>query len=162
MQPKKPGIEQLLTSLAGAPGIIAGLTAGLSEAQLHAAPSPGEWSANQVLAHLRACADVWDGCMARIINEEMPTIRAVSPRTYMRRTDYPELDFQPSLGAYTLQRGELLKLLESLAPEAWRRSATVIGVGKPFVHTVLSYADRLASHERQHLRQMENTAGALK
>ena len=161
MSPNTPAIEPLLTALAGAPLRIAELTASLTEAQLHAAPSPGEWSANELLAHLRACADVWGGCMARIINEEMPTIRAVSPRTYIRRTDYLQLDFKPSLQAFTLQREELLKVLRSLDPAAWLRSVTVIGVGKPYVHTVRSYAVRLESHERQHVKQIGQTANML-
>jgi hypothetical protein len=40
---------------------LAKLTAGLAPAQLHTAPSVGEWSANEVLAHLRACNEVWGG-----------------------------------------------------------------------------------------------------
>ena len=60
-------IEQILTLLAEAPPRIAALTAGLAPAQLHAAPNPGEWSANEVLAHLRACADMWGNCIATII-----------------------------------------------------------------------------------------------
>jgi hypothetical protein len=51
-------IEQVLTALAETPPRIAALTAGLAPAQLHAAPSPGEWSSNEVLAHLRACTDL--------------------------------------------------------------------------------------------------------
>ena len=43
----------------------------------------------------------------------------------------------------------------SLAPETWSRTATVTGAGKPFVHTVHSYAQRLAIHERPHVKQIE-------
>lgn len=154
--------EQLLAALSAAPGRFAEVTAGLSEEELHAAPSPGEWSVHELLAHLRACADVWGGCIGRVLSEDKPAIRALSPRTYIRRTNYLDLDFAPSLQAYTLQRGELVRLLKGLEPEAWERQATVTGVGKPYVHTVLSYAERLESHERQHLRQIEQTASALR
>jgi hypothetical protein len=47
-------IEQILTLLAETPSHITALTAGLAPAQLHTAPSPGEWSARDVLAHLLA------------------------------------------------------------------------------------------------------------
>ena len=47
-------LEQILTTLAETPPRIAEFTVGLTEAQLHAAPGSGEWSANEVLAHLRA------------------------------------------------------------------------------------------------------------
>src|SRR5690348_494140 len=51
-------IEQMLALLAAAPPRLAALTTDLAPAQLRTAPTPGEWSANEVLAHLRACADV--------------------------------------------------------------------------------------------------------
>jgi hypothetical protein len=162
MSLQKPVIDKILRALAEAPERLAGLTAGLSEAQLHTAPAPGEWSANELLAHLRACADVWGRCIARIIQEDKPTIRAISPRTFIRQTDYLKLDFQPSLQAYTLQRAELVKVLQRLEPEAWSRSATVTGVGKPFVHTVQTYVERLIIHERTHLKQIESTTGAVR
>jgi hypothetical protein len=60
-------VEQVLTMLAETPPRIAMLTAGLAPAQLHSAPNDGEWSANDTLAHLRACADVWGSCIATMI-----------------------------------------------------------------------------------------------
>ena len=107
-------IEQILTRLAEAPRRIAALTAGLGPAQLHTACSTGEWSANDVLAHLRSCSDMWGDCMARIIAEDRPTIRAINPRTWIKKTDYPELEFRPSLRSFTTQRANLLAMLEQL------------------------------------------------
>ena len=52
-------IEQILTLLAATPARLADLTDDLPPAQLLAPPEPGEWSARDVLAHLRACADMW-------------------------------------------------------------------------------------------------------
>jgi hypothetical protein len=49
-------IEQILTILAENPPHIAGLAASLTPARLR--PSPDEWCANEVLAHLHACAAV--------------------------------------------------------------------------------------------------------
>ncbi len=74
-------IEQILTLLTETPRRIAALTAGLAPAQLHATPNHGEWSANDVLAHLRACADVWGKCIAAILAQDTPTLRAVNPTT---------------------------------------------------------------------------------
>ena len=105
-------IAQILTILAVTPPRLAALTEGLTAAQLQAAPSPEEWSANEVLAHLRACADVWGECIARVINEDRPTIKALSPRTWIDRTDYRTQDFRPSLHAFTAQRADLLALLD--------------------------------------------------
>jgi hypothetical protein len=146
--------EQVLTLLAETPARISTLTAALPPDQLHTSPSPDEWSANAVLAHLRACADIWGGCIAAMIAEERPMLRAVNPRTWITRTDYRELEFRPSLRAFAEQRADLLAVLEPLPPEGWSRAATVTGAGKALERTVLFYARWLAGHEQPHVKQI--------
>jgi hypothetical protein len=148
------GIEQVLTLLAETPTRIAALTAGLTPPQLRAAPKPDEWSANEVLAHLRACADVWGNCIGTMLAEDKPTLRAVNPRTWINKTDYVELEFRPSLKSFTAQRADLLAVLKPLPPKGWSRSATVTGAGAVLHRTVLFYAQWLAGHERPHVKQI--------
>lgn len=160
--PEKPlPIEQILTMLAEAPPRLAALTAGLTPEQLRVAPAPGEWSANEVLAHLRACADVWGDCMIRIV-QGAPRLRAVNPRAWIKQTDYLDQEFRPSLQTFTTQRAELLATLGSLAPEAWARAATITGAGKPLVRTVHSYAQWMATHERPHVKQIGRIADTIR
>lgn len=154
-------IEQVLTVLAATPPRITALTAGLVSAQLHTAPAPNEWSANEVLAHLRACADMWGNCIVEMIAHDRPTLRAVNPTTWINKTDYREQAFQPSLHAFTTQRTDLLAVLEPLAPEGWSRAATVTGAGKVLERTVLLYAQWLARHERPHLKQIERIVNTM-
>ena len=146
--------EQVLNLLAETPPRLEALTAGLAAAQLRAVPNDDAWSANDVLAHLRACADVWGDCIAAILAEERAMLRAVNPRTWIMRTDYRELEFQPSLRAFTAQRAELLAVLEPLPADDWLRAATVTGAGQVLERTVLSYARWLAEHERPHVKQI--------
>ena len=162
MSSKSPTTEQVLTLLAATPPRLAALTNVLTPVQLRTAPAPDAWSANEVLAHLRACADVWGGCIAAILAEDAPTLRAVNPRTWITRTDYPDLDFHPSLRAFADQRADLLAVLEPLPPEGWARSATVTGAGKPLQRTVFSYAKWLAEHERPHIKQIERIVTTLR
>ena len=161
MPDKTLTVEQILAMLRETPGRIAALTAGLTPAQLRAAPAHGEWSANEVLAHLRACADVWGGCIGVILAQDTPTLRAVDPRTWMAQTDYPAQAFAPSLDAFTTQRAALLAVLEPLTPDGWSRSANVTGAGKPLVRTVQSYAAWLARHERPHVKQIQRIVTRL-
>jgi hypothetical protein len=116
---------------------------------------PGEWSANEVLAHLRACADVWGGCISTILAEEHSTIRAVNPRTWIEQTDDVDLQFEPSLQAFAAQRTELVAVLEPLETSDWSRTATITGAGRPLERTVQFYATWLARHEQTHLKQIE-------
>ena len=150
-------IDQVLIQLAEQPKEIAALTADLPRARLHRSPTRGEWSLNDVLAHLRSCADMWGKYMATIIADDRPTIRAMNPRTWIKHTNYPALEFAPSFRAYTKQRAELLALLRPLPKASWSRSAIVTGAGKPRERTVLEYAQWLANHERSHVKQIERT-----
>ncbi|MCA9948524.1 MAG: hypothetical protein KDE48_02675 [Anaerolineales bacterium] len=56
MANKRLPIEKILTLLMTSPQTAAELTAVLTPTQLRTAPGEGEWSATQVLAHLRSCA----------------------------------------------------------------------------------------------------------
>jgi hypothetical protein len=149
-------IEQILSMLAAVPPRIAALAAGLTEGQLHTGPSDGEWSANDVLAHIRSCADVWGNYIATILAEDRPVIRAVSPRTWIKKTDYLELDFGLSLRSFASQRAALLAVLEPLSPETWSRAATVMKAGNLVERTMLFYAQGMATHEQAHLEQIES------
>ena len=111
MYDRKLTIEQNLAMLAATPSRIADLTQPLSPVQLLTPPEPGEWSARDVLAHLRACADMWGKYIVLILNEDRPTFKAVNPTTWIKQTDYLEQEFQPSLQAFTIQRAELLDVL---------------------------------------------------
>ena len=155
-------VEQILTALAEGPPRITEYTAGLTSTQLHAAPVPGEWSANEVLAHLRSCADVWGDCIATIIDQDKPTIRAVNPRTWITRTDYPEQQFGSSLQSFTSQRTALLAVLEALSTKAWSRAATVTGAGKTLQRTLHSYAEWIAEHESPHVKQIQRIASTMR
>ena len=134
---------------------LAAVTEGVKRSQLHAAPEIGEWSPNEVLAHLRACCDVWGGNIAKILAEEHATFGGVNPRTWIKRTDYAERPFDESLRAFAAQREELLATLDALSPGEWERSATVTSYGQSKQKTVRSYASKLAQHERIHVRQIE-------
>ena len=154
-------IEQVLTLLAETPPRIAALTAGLTPAQLRITPKPDGWSVNEVLAHLRACADVWGGCIVVMIAADTPTLRAVNPLTWIKKTDYLELETRPSLGSFATQRADLLAVLGPLPTVDWSRAATVTGAGKVLERTVMFYAQWLARHERQHVKQVESIINAI-
>jgi DinB superfamily len=136
---------------------------GLTPVQLHTAPEPGSWSVNDVLAHLRACHDVFGGNILRIVAEDTPTFKGVTPRALIRRTNYPEWEFRTSFEAFARQRAELLAVLEPLPPDGWARIARVTGMlGETYERSVLYYAARMARHEWPHLRQIGRIVTAVR
>ena len=160
MAKELPTSQQILTTLAENPKRIAALTAALAPAQLRTRPRDG-WSANDVLAHLRSCADVWGDYIAAMLAEDAPTLRGVDPRTRIKRTNYPELEFRTSLRSFAKQRADLLAVLVPLPLKAWSRGATITGGGSARQRTVHAYAHSLARHERAHLKQIARIVQAV-
>lgn len=162
MAEKSLSTQEVLTLLAAGPKRIATLTTGLTPVQAQTRPEPEEWSVNEILAHLRSCADVWGNCIRTILAQTTSTLKAVNPTTWIHQTDYSQQDFSRSLQAFTTQRAELLTVLEPLTPEEWSRSVIVTGAGKPLERTVFFYAQWLARHERTHFKQFDKTVKAVR
>jgi len=147
--------ENVLRLLAATPRRIASLSRGVEISKLHFSPHQGSWSANDILAHLRACADVWGKSIVEMITQDHPKLRYISPRSWIRKTDYLELEFRGSLKAFSDQRRELLRVLKGLAIKDWSRSATFTATTRGREQTVFSYACRIAEHEDKHCDQIE-------
>jgi hypothetical protein len=151
--------DQILTLLSATPKEIARLARGRSDRQLHRKPAPDAWSARDIVAHLRACAEVWGGSIRRMLTQDHPTIRYVSPRGWIRRTDYLEESFEASLREFSQTRAGLIEALSALDTAGWSRGATFTGTTLGRVATVLSYARRIAEHEVGHIDQIRRTLG---
>lgn len=148
-------IEQIMAQLASTPSELERKTTGLSDDQLRMRPDENTWSIAEIIAHLRACADMWgDRRILTMVVKDRPTIKTISPITWLKGTNYRAVDVTESLQAFAVQRTKLLYALESLSPNGWTRSATITGAGKPFEVTIHIEGDAIARHERQHIRQI--------
>ena len=130
------------------------LTDGVSQKRLSTVTDYG-WSVNDQLAHLRACHDVLGGNMLRIVREDHPSWKGLSPRSWQVKTDYFEWKFGPAFDVFRAQRAELLEVLEPLAVDAWERTATVSAPpGRVYEYSLLYYGDWMARHEQSHVKHM--------
>ena len=155
--------DKIIATLREGPGRIEVAMQGLSDDQLASHPEENEWSPNEILVHLRACADVWgDVRVIRMLAEDEPVIRAVNPKRWARETNYSEMRFRQSLAEFRSQRERLLSRLTFLTLEQWQRGAMFTGGGAPRHYTVHTEADALARHERAHLRQIEHRCQLLR
>ena len=150
-------IRAVLTTLSATPKEIARIARGCSVRQLHRKPEAEAWSAREIVAHLRACAEVWGRGIERMLAEDHPTIRYVSPRGWIKRTDYLQQSFHDSLADFSHRRVTLVKTLSGLDALGWSRGATFTATTLGREASVLSYARRIADHEVQHLSQLHRT-----
>ena len=125
---------------------------GRDEARLQFKADKTAWSANEILAHLRSCADLWTHSIYAMLAENEPTFSDINERKWAKVTKYAELPFRESFQAFSLQRQNLLRVLKALPFEAWERSAIIF----ERKHTIFTQTRRMAKHEMAHLEQIEN------
>jgi hypothetical protein len=144
-------IEKYLAMLAETPRCIAACSSAVVPSQLTTAPGPREWSALEILAHLRACDDAWSYSIYAMLTQEQPTLTLPDERRWSKVLGYASQDFQLSLQTFSLKRAELIAVLQGLEAEAWNRTANIEGR----THSVFSQARRMALHEQAHCNQIE-------
>lgn len=162
MDPSAREVRETLRQLRLTPQYFKRTSSGLTDAQLRRPPDNDSWSVNEVLAHLRGCADVQGGWIARMLAEDGPTVRYASPRTGMRKADYAGQDFQASLRGFARQRTALARTLSSLVVGEWSRGASFTGTTPGWTQTVFDVARGVAAHEQGHFRQIAGAAPSPK
>jgi DinB superfamily len=143
-------IENYLTIISETPQQIAQAAKGREEARLQFKPDGKSWSANDILAHLRSCADLWTHSIYAMLAENKPVFSDIDERKWAKVTRYDELSFAESLHAFSLQRENLLRVLKALPFESWERSAIIF----ERKHTVFTQTRRMAKHETEHREQI--------
>lgn len=155
-------VDEIMAILPATVPRIAHLRDRLTDEQLAAAPEPGEWSATVLLAHLRAAQDVLGTNILRIVREDRPAWKRLSPRQRQRTSGYNDWAFGPAFEAFERGRAELLAVLAPLPPGDWERVAVVtVAPGRSLEQTARFFGDWLAGHEREHLEQLERAVGAV-
>jgi hypothetical protein len=152
MKKIKPSeIQKYLDILEQTPRHIAHCSRNVAKNRLYASSETNEWSIVEVLAHLRACDDVWVHTIFAMLLADRPNLPRFHPRDWEKLTRYDQLDFYESLRVFTLKRAECLTVLKKLSSEQWSRNGIIDGRN----HSVFSQVRRLALHEAGHYDQIE-------
>src|ERR1051325_710473 len=118
-------IEKYLRIISETKQQIAQAAKGLQEARLQFKADSKSWSVNDILAHLRSCADLWTHSIYAMLAEQEPRFSDINERKWAMVTRYAERPFHESFQVYSLQRENLLRVLNSLPFESWERSAII-------------------------------------
>jgi uncharacterized damage-inducible protein DinB len=142
----------VIPSLAVMPRLLRAFCGDATSDQVWAAPKPGEWSIGDVVRHLLAADQrVFLPRLDRMLAEARPTFASVEDVLAVDR------ELASLLDAFASTRGALVRLLEPLAPEAWRRE----GVVPRGPVSVASYASIVAEHDIEHRRQIHDLRQGL-
>ena len=145
-------IEKYLRLLEETTHRIDAASKGIDDMRLQFKPDKKSWSANDILAHLRSCSDLWTHSIYAMLAEHEPVFSDIDERKWAKVTRYAELPFAESFQAFSLQRENLLRVLKSLPFESWEKSAIIFERN----HTVFTQARRMAKHENEHCKQIES------
>jgi len=143
-------IQEVLRVLSNTSRQLPALIAGFDDAYLHTKLGKNIWSVAEILAHLRACADVWTFSIYAILTEDLPILPDINERKWAKITSYANLPIALCLQAFTLQREELMRVLDDLPFDGWERQALIF----ERKHSVFSQVRRMALHEQEHLEQI--------
>jgi DinB superfamily len=116
------------------------------------APAPGQWSACEVLAHIRSVDAILAPYIVLLTALDKPTFYGLDERELAERAGYLDDDLETALTTFTLRREELIRLLERLDAVGWQRESTNTAYGR---FTIADYARHLAAHEEEHLPEIE-------
>lgn len=144
-------VQKYLGILSKTPQQIALAVKEFDEESLQFRANTKSWSANDILAHLRSCADLWTHSIYAMLAENEPVFSDIDERKWAKVTRYAELRFHRSFQAFSLQRESLVIVLKDLPFDSWERSALIFERR----HTVFTQTRRLAKHETEHLEQLK-------
>jgi hypothetical protein len=145
-------IAELLARLAAMPARFAAACGRFEEADAVMHPAAGEWSPEEVLAHLRAAHDITEPRILAILTRDNPPLPAFDERRWQEVACYLALPMTESLETLRLRRLELVQALHALPAAAWMRTGRHEERG-PL--TVLEIAQDIAFHDEEHCIQVE-------
>ena len=148
--PTQEQVNDLLTRLAAVPQTIASIFGDHSDAEL-TAQRDGEWSAAEVLAHLRAADDIQAYRAYAILVRDDAPLPAFDERRWAEVVGYAALPVRETLAVYAGKRGELAAMLRRATPEQWDRTCLHETRGAV---TLWDQVTNLVEHEEEHFDQL--------
>ena len=124
----------------------------VSDAQLTKRPDPKNWSAKEVVCHVR---DIEESFMMRflsIVAMDDPKFLPVEPDRWAVERQYQRNDVQEALAALRTRREETLRFLRGLKPEQWERGGIHATRGRM---TLKDFVELMAWHDDNHLDQLK-------
>ena len=150
-----PGMATLDEQLARMERTIndyAAVVKNVSDAQLTKRPDPKNWSAKEVICHVR---DIEESFMMRFLSimaMDDPKFLPVEPDRWAVDRQYQRNDVQEALAAFKTRREETLRFLRGLKPEQWERGGIHATRGRM---TLKDFVELMAWHDDNHLDQLK-------
>jgi hypothetical protein len=134
-----------------APGVLAGLIAGVPVQKLTGRPAPGKWSVCEILAHLAEDELTSSWRYRQMIENPGVVLAGFDQDLWARLGDYNGWPPEDALQMFRLLRQANLRMLTQLTSDQWECHGVHAERGSM---TVRALARHMAGHDRNHIDQI--------
>ena len=124
----------------------------VSDAQLTKRPDPKNWSAKEVVCHVRDTEESFMMRFLSIMAMDDPKFLPVEPDRWAVERQYQRNDVQEALAALKTRREETLRFFRGLKTEQWERGGIHATRGRM---TIKDFVELMAWHDDNHLDQLK-------
>jgi uncharacterized damage-inducible protein DinB len=124
----------------------------VSDAQLTKRPDPTNWSAKEVICHVRDTEESFMMRFLSIMAMDDPKFLPVEPDRWAVERQYQRNDVPEALAALKTRREETLRFFRGLKPEQWERGGIHATRGRM---TLKDFVELMAWHDDNHLDQLK-------
>jgi len=131
---------------------FAAVVKNVSDAQLTKRPDPKNWSAKEVVCHVRDTEESFMTRFLSILAMDEPKFLPVEPDRWAVERQYQRNDVQEALAAFKTRREETLRFFRGLKPDQWERGGVHATRGRM---TLKDFVELMAWHDDNHLDQLK-------
>jgi uncharacterized damage-inducible protein DinB len=151
-------LEEQLARMERTADDFAAAIRGASEAVLSKRPDGKNWSAREVVCHMRDTEESFMQRFQLLLTMDEPTFLGVEPVRWAEERLYGRNDAGEAVVAFRKRRDESLAFLRHLKPEQWERAGVHATRGRM---TVKDFVGLMAWHDDNHLDQLKRALDGM-
>lgn len=122
-------------------------------------PRGDAWSAQAVMAHVRASDEILTPRVYQILVRDNPPLAEFEERRWAEVAGYDAMPAEAHFARIAIRRYELLQTLRALAPDDWQRIGTHESRGEV---TLAQIVELIVAHETEHFDEIERLLGVAR
>jgi len=145
-------LKETFVEIGRAPDEFIAAVQGMSDAVLSKRPDEKNWSAKEIVCHVRDTEEYFLDRFQMILSFDEPFFSPADVQRWAFERQYLRNDAGEALAAFRKRRQDTREFLKGLAPGQWERTCIHKVRGRM---TLRDYLNLLASHDKNHLDQLK-------
>jgi uncharacterized damage-inducible protein DinB len=145
-------LEEQMARMERTANDLAAAVRGVPDATLSKRPDEKNWSAKEVVCHMRDAEESFMIRFQSVMAMDEPRFLPIDPDRWAVERQYARNDVQDAIAAFKTRRGETLAFLRGLKPDQWQRGGIHAIRGKM---TQKDFVELIAWHDDNHLDQIK-------